>query len=169
VTGSRTADFLLVVVPLVALGVVAAVQEIRARRWDAGFFREGIAVFHEAIPVAHAPREVPLPGVRATRLNAYEIAFFAPVLNGSLMRGLLRYSNRSGSLEVIGHLQWGLWALMSTLAFAGLPFALAMGLLIGWAYLGERRRFSTVLLDARRSLGSDEGVEQAHAADEARA
>lgn len=87
------------------------------------------------------------------RLSPHEVAFFAPVLRNSLMRGLLRYSESRASLEVIGHLQWGLWALLSVAAFIGLPFVVGTALFVGWAYLGERRRFSKVLIEARRRLG----------------
>jgi hypothetical protein len=157
-----TTDLIRIVVPLILLGVVAGVQEIRGRRWDPSFFRSGVIAYRKARPTPLTPGELRMPTaptallgtpIPAMRLSTHEIAFFAPVLNGSLMRGLLRYNSRSASLEVVGHLQWGLWALMGSMAFIGAPFPIGLGALVLWAYLGESRRFFRVLHEAHALLG----------------
>ena len=126
VTDTGLAPLVIIVLPLLIFAIVAARQQIRAHRWDPAFFREGIAAYRRGVELPRSLSHVSLPSeleqqlalqMRVRRLSAHELAFFAPVLNGSLMRGLLRYDPEACSLEVVGYLQWGLWALMSTLAF----------------------------------------------------
>jgi hypothetical protein len=161
VTDTGLAPLVIIVLPLLIFAIVAARQQIRAHRWDPAFFREGIAAYRRGVELPRSLSHVSLPSeleqqlalqMRVRRLSAHELAFFAPVLNGSLMRGLLRYDPEACSLEVVGYLQWGLWALMSTLAFVALPLAAGVAVLTLWAYFGERRRFSTVLREAQAQL-----------------
>jgi hypothetical protein len=139
---------------LVALGAVAAVQEIRMRRWDPAFFRKGVLGMKETSPIPAAPTDlVTPPGLRARKLGPHEIAFVAPVLNGSLMRGLLRYRPELAALEVVGHLQWGMWCLLLVPALFGLwPLGLGVAVLLVYAYFGERRRFRATLDAAARHV-----------------
>jgi hypothetical protein len=85
----------------------------------------------------------------AQHLTPHEVAFFAPALNASLMRGLLRYNPATSELEVMGYLQWGSWGMFGILALQGLPFAVGLAALGTIAYFGERRRFRNVLYDVR--------------------
>jgi hypothetical protein len=138
---------LAIIVGLVALGAVTAAQEIRIRRWDPDFFRRGVLALRTRSPLAVAPAELSFPpGVRAHRFGPHEIAFVAPVLNGSLMRGLLRYKPEASSLEVVGYLQWGICGLFVVPAlFMSWPLGLGVLLWFFCAYLGERRRFLAAL------------------------
>jgi hypothetical protein len=148
-----------IVLFLVGLGAVAAVQEIRTRRWDPDFFRGGVTALKGTVSVKVAPIELHAPpGVRAHTIGPHELAFLAPVLNGSLMRGLLRYRPELSSLEVVGHLQWGMWSLfLAPILFGFWQFSVAAAVLLVWAYVGERRRFLAALDAAARYVASSGG------------
>jgi hypothetical protein len=147
---------LAIIVSLVGLGVIAAVQEIRLRRWDPDFFRRGLRAVKQTATISAPLTELSAPpGIRSHMLGPYEIAFVAPVLNGSLMRGLLRYRPELASVEVVGHLQWGVCSLFLALAVFGLwSWASSIGviLLFAGAYLGERRNFVAALRATARHV-----------------
>ncbi|HSF15227.1 MAG TPA: hypothetical protein VLK65_06710 [Vicinamibacteria bacterium] len=157
-------DLMHLLLPLLAMLTVAAIcvlQEIRAHRWNPSLFRGGVVALRDAVPLARGPIEVPLPSsrrgylgfrVRAVRLGPDEVAFFAPFLKASILRGLLRYNAADQSLEVIGRLHWGLWALLASPVLFGLWPFVTIGLLATFAYLGERRQFSSVLGEAAASV-----------------
>jgi hypothetical protein len=163
------AEALRIWVPLVVAGMFAAHQEFRTRHWDPELFRRGICVFRAERPLGHAVREVPLPtgayglflrGIDARRLGPFEVAFFAPVLNGPLLRGVMRFNAASNALEVVGRLQWGLWLLLcGGLTLVGDPrFALPCAALLAWAYVGESRRFRRILEEAVGESATSWGV-----------
>jgi hypothetical protein len=118
VTWAEAARILL---PLVVVGVFGAKQGFQTRRWDPAFFRNGIRVVRMTRDLGETVNTVPMPTdsgglfgwkVDVRRLSEREVAFFAPVMNGSLLRGLLRLDTTRNSLEVVGHLQWALWLLL---------------------------------------------------------
>lgn len=145
--------------PFGLLGLYTAREEIRAHRWDPELFRTGLCLFRSAVPLSAVPAEVPMPAFRgrafwaknrAARLSAQEVAFFMPTLNGPVMRGLLRYNQVTSSLEVVGHLQLGVWGLFAFgFSAAGLTLALPLlAALFAWGYWGERQAFRRLLLQS---------------------
>jgi hypothetical protein len=158
-----------ILVPLVIVGVFAVRQELRIRRWDPELFRRGIRVFRVERPLGHPVREVPLPtarpglfgrGTDARRIGPLEVAFLAPELNGSLLRGLLSFNPATNALEVVGRLQWGLSLLLcGGLSLIGdYRFALPCVGLAAWAYVGETRRFRRIMDEAAAELTKAWGV-----------
>ena len=158
-----------ILLPLVVVGVFAAKQEFRTRRWDPAFFRNGICVVRMARNLGETVNTLPMPTasgglfgwkVEARRLGEREVAFFAPVMNGSLLRGLLRVDATRNALEVVGHLQWALWLLLlGGLTFLGdWRFAIPAVALALVAYVGEVHRFRGILDDVARRCINQSGV-----------
>ena len=156
-TDITVGEFLRYVLPLVLLGTYAGVEEVRLRRWAPSAFRSGICVYRRSVPLSHTPRELPLPQSRgsvfwsnrleSTRLSPTEVAFVYPAMRSPTMRGLLRFDPASGSVEMTGRLNFGLWALFGA-GFSTAKMAMAILPILGmalWAYWGEREHFAQVL------------------------
>ena len=164
-TNVTPGEFARYVLPLVLIGIYAGVENIGMRRWTASSFHRGICVFRQSLPVAHAPRTLPVPASRgssfwntrleARRLSPTEVAFVYPARRAPIMRGLLRLDAGSRSVEVTGRLNVGLWALLGVgLLMTGVG-ALAVLPMLGlgvWTYWGERENFYRILSETAAGL-----------------
>jgi hypothetical protein len=160
---------------LIPLGVIAARQELLARRWDAEFYRTGVRVFRRTMESGGVV-EMPMPSavvgglpgwlISSKRLSAHEVVFVAPddaglfrdFVNGSLLRGILRIDPATNTIEVVGHLQWGTRVLMAAattmlgdFAFSSICIAIVTVSAM-FTYRRETERFHAVFDDATSRL-----------------
>jgi len=154
---------LAVIAVLVALGIVAFRETMALRRWDAEFFRRGLVIVRDDLPLSSDPARLPPPSdpgagflswpVKSQIVTPLEIVFTAQTTNAPCLKGLLFFDASSHRLVVLGRMFWGALPLLVVglamlAALEGAPFVYAfvvVFLAVVGNYLAERRRFRRVL------------------------
>ena len=161
-----------IVVGALSAGLLAFRASIGLAKGLPAYLRSGPIVFQAsaavAVPVSRVPDPVILPGWLQRRspiwrINAHEVGFIAPVMNGPLLKGVLAYLPETQQFIVTGRPVWGIYPLFllggGALAWFGHalgPLLLAaMAVSLAWSYMGETARFREVMRRAVDGLGHE--------------